>query len=146
MARFYIPIALDRAVRRRANEQYEYCRAPEHINTDPFSIEHIFLVARGGNSEENNLALSCLGCDLLKGARINAVDSVTGNRVNLFHPRLDRWSEHFSWSEDFEAVEALTAKSRVTIIALDLNRFKLCNLRRVLMRSELHPPNDERTE
>ena len=142
MARTYIPVAIDRAVRQRAREQCEYCRAPEHINTDPFSIEHIHPVALGGGNDEENLALSCLGCNLAKGARIDAVDPATALRVALFHPRLDRWSEHFEWSENLERIEALTAKGRVTILALDLNRQKLCNLRRVLIRSELHPPNE----
>ena len=146
MARSYISVAIDRAVRQRAREQCEYCRAPEHINTDPFSIEHIHPVSLGGSNDEDNLALSCLGCNLLKGVRIDAIDLATGNRVNLFHPRLDCWREHFGWSDDFEEVEALTAKGRVTILALDLNRFKLCNLRRVLIRSNLHPPTEETTE
>ena len=143
MARTYIPLAVDRAVRQRAQEQCEYCRAPEHINTDPFSIEHIHPVSLGGGNDEANLALSCLGCNLAKGARIDAVDPASGQSVAFFHPRLDRWSEHFEWSDGFERVEALTAKGRVTILALDLNRQKLCNLRRVLIRSELHPPSEE---
>ena len=99
MARSHIPVALDRAIRQRAGEQCEYCRAPEQFNTDPFSIEHIHPVSLGGSNDEDNLALSCLGCNLLKGVRIDAIDLVTGNRVNLFHPRLDRWNEHFGWSE-----------------------------------------------
>jgi hypothetical protein len=41
MARTYIPIAIDRAVRERARYFCEYCRAPDDFNTDPFSIEHI---------------------------------------------------------------------------------------------------------
>ena len=142
MARTTISVAVDRAVRQRAQEQCEYCRAPEQINTDPFSIEHIHPVSLGGGNDEENLALSCLGYNLAKGASIDAVDPATGYQVALFHPRLDRWSEHFEWSENLERIEALTAKGRVTITALDSNRQKLCNLWRVLIRSELHPPNE----
>ena len=83
-----------------------------------------------------------MGCNLAKGARIDAVDPVTGQRVAFFNPRDDKWNDHFQWSEDFLEVEARTATGRVTILALDLNRRKLQNLRRVLIRSELHPPTD----
>lgn len=143
MARSYIPVAVDREVRARARYQCEYCRSPEDINTDPFSIEHIHPVSLGGTNEEANLALSCLGCNLAKGARIDGLDSVTNLRVTLFNPRIQRWNEHFEWSDNYEQVEPRTATGRVTIIVLDLNRRKLCNLRHVLVNSELHPPDDE---
>ncbi len=143
MARNYIPVAVDRAVRQRAREQCEYCRAPDDFNTDPFSIEHIHPVSRGGSSEEDNLAFSCMGCNLVKGVRTDALDPVTGQLLALFHPRRDRWDEHFGWSEDFLEVEARTATGRVTILALDLNRRKLQNLRRALIAIEEHPPGDE---
>ena len=143
MARVYIPVAVERAVRERAREQCEYCRAPEDFNTDPFSIEHIQPLSRGGSNDEDNLALSCLGCNLAKGVRMDAPDPVTGQRIALFHPRRDRWSEHFQWSENFLEVEARTATGRVTILSLDLNRQKLQNLRRALFSIEVHPPRDE---
>jgi hypothetical protein len=84
-----------------------------------------------------------MGCNLVKGARIDALDPVTGQRLALFHPRRDRWIEHFGWSENFLEVEARTATGRVTILALDLNRRKLQNLRRALIAIEEHPPSDE---
>lgn len=143
MARSYIPVAVVRAVRQRARHQCEYCRSPEEINTDPFSIEHIHPVARGGTDDEDNLALSCLGCNLAKGTRVEGFDLVTNLQVALFPPRHQRWSEHFEWSENFERVEPLTATGRATILVLDLNHRKLCNLRRVLVNSELHPPSNK---
>lgn len=143
MARSYIAVAVERAVRQRARHQCEYCRALDDFNTDPFNIEHIAPVSRGGTDGEENLALSCFGCNLSKGVRVDAVDPITGGRVALFNPRRERWSEHFQWSEDFVSVEARTATGRVTIVALDLNRRKLQNLRRALIRYEVHPPADE---
>jgi len=143
MARAYIPVATERLVRERAHEQCEYCRAPAHIASAPFSIEHIQPLARGGDSLESNLALSCLNCNLAKGSRTHASDATTGATVAIFHPRRDRWSEHFGWSEDFLSVTALTPTGRATIDALGLNRRQLQNLRHVLIRSELHPPPDD---
>lgn len=142
MAREYIPVAVDRLVHERAREQCEYCRAPADITAAPFNIEHIQPLARGGNSDESNLALACAGCNLAKGARTSATDPVTGRAIPLFHPRQQRWSEHFGWSEDFLHVTAHTPIGRATIGALDLNRLELRNLRRVLIRSEEHPPDD----
>lgn len=141
MASQYIPVAVERLVRERANEQCEYCRAPAQIASAPFSIEHIQPLSRGGNSLESNLALSCLHCNLAKGSRTQAFDATTGTTVALFNPRRDGWNEHFSWSEDFLSITALTPTGRATIAALDLNRPPIQNLRRVLIRSELHPPD-----
>ncbi|BCM89812.1 hypothetical protein IAD21_01660 [Abditibacteriota bacterium] len=143
MARAYIPVAVDRAVRERARGLCEYCRSPEDFNTDPFSIEHIYPLARGGSNDESNLALSCLGCNLAKGVRIDALDPVSGQRLPLFHPRRDQWREHFQWSENFQEVEARTMVGRVTTLALDLNRRKLQNLRRALVSIEEHPPPED---
>lgn len=142
MARSYIPVAVDRRVRERAWYRCEYCLSPEDYNTDPFSIEHIHPVARGGSNDEDNLALSCFGCNLIKGVRVDAPDPVTGERFPLFHPRRDSWSGHFTWSDNFQEVEARTAIGRATIAALDLNRRKLQNLRRALLSIEVHPPRD----
>lgn len=143
MARPYILVAVNRAVRERARSRCEYCRAPDDFNTDPFSIEHIHPVSRDGNNDEDNLAFSCLGCNLAKDVRIDAPDPVTGQRLALFHPRRDPWSEHFGWSENFLEVEARTATGRVTILALDLNRRKIQNLRRALIAIEEHPTTEE---
>ncbi len=143
MARPYIAVAVDRAVRERARRQCEYCRSPEDFNTNPFSIEHIHPFSRGGSSDEDNLALSCLGWYLAKGARVDAFDPVTRQRLALFHPRRDHWSEHFGWSEDFQQVEAHTTTGPVSVLTLDLNRRKLQNLRRALVSIEEHPPTEE---
>lgn len=143
MAREYIPVAVERLVRERAYQRCEYCLSPATITSAPFSIEHIHPLARGGSNAEDNLALSCAWCNLSKGSFIDAIDSTTRLRVALFHPRRDLWQEHFRWSENSEEIAALTAVGRVTIATLKLNRSELQNLRRVLVRSELHPPDEE---
>lgn len=51
----------------------------------------------GGPTDENNLALACVGCSLRKGARQRAADAQTGANVPLFDPRRDTWSEHLRW-------------------------------------------------
>lgn len=58
----------------------------------------------------------------------------------LFHPRVDRWSHHFAWNENYTLILGLTPTGRATVEKLQLNRSGLINLRRVLVRAGAHPP------
>ena len=143
MRREYVPVATERQVRRRARERCEYCQSPASVSSAPFCIDHIHPVSLGGATEEANLAPTCSFCNLGKSDRTHAPDPETGDLAALFHPRRQRWSEHFRWSEDFLSIIAATPTGRATIAALSLNRVELQNLRRVLVRSDLHPPGDD---
>ncbi|HMV50878.1 MAG TPA: HNH endonuclease [Blastocatellia bacterium] len=124
----------------RARGCCEYCLSQVNFSPDPFSVEHINPRSRGGTEELENLAFSCLGCNFIKSTAVDAIDPVTNVRVPLFHPRLDRWNEHFAWNEDFTLVQGLTPTGRASIVRLDLNREGLINLREVLVASGKHPP------
>ena len=143
MAREYIPVALERLVKTRARHRCEYCQSPAAISSAPFSLDHIYPFSLGGASDEDNLALSCSFCNSAKGDRTDAIDPETSADIALFHPRRQNWSEHFRWSADFLDIIALTSTGRATLAALGLNRAELRNLRRVLVRAELHPPDDD---
>ncbi len=108
---------------------------------DTFSIEHIVPVARGGRHDLSNLALSCQGCNNRKFVSMDAEDPVNGERVSLFHPRREYWSDHFAWNEDCTLVIGLTPTGRATVERLDLNRSGVVNLRRLLLIVGLHPPD-----
>ncbi|NJL54269.1 hypothetical protein HC928_03155 [bacterium] len=74
------------------------------------------------------------------------ISQTTGSRASarrLYHPRRDRWYEHFAWHEDCSLMMGLTAVGRTTIAALRLNRPNLVNLRKVLYQAQIHPPLDE---
>jgi hypothetical protein len=43
-----------------------------------------------------NLALACFDCNRQKGPNISSVDPDTQEVVQLFNPRRDAWSDHFS--------------------------------------------------
>ncbi|MGH9945353.1 MAG: HNH endonuclease, partial [Pyrinomonadaceae bacterium] len=60
-----------------------------------FEVEHITPQSRGGETTENNLALSCRSCNLYKADSVTAFDDTTQTTVRWFHPRRDVWSEHF---------------------------------------------------
>lgn len=105
-----------------------------------FSIEHIIPAARGGSSTEENLALSCQGCNSHKFTKVEAREPTSGRLVPLYHPRRDRWRDHFAWNHDATLVLGLTRSGRATVEALQLNRPGLVALRRLLYAAGEHPP------
>ena len=140
MRRETIPAELKRQVAQRAHGVYEYCLCPLALSTSPFEIEHIVPISAGGTSEPYNLALSCSGCNPFKSERTRVTDTVIGREVRLYHPRQDRWGDHFVWSSDFMAIVGITDVGRAMIAALQLNRVGVQNQRKSLLRDGLHPP------
>ncbi|MGK7925810.1 MAG: HNH endonuclease [Spirulina sp.] len=63
-------------VAERANWCCEYCQSQLRYSPDPFSVEHIIPVIRGGTNDLDNLALSCQGCNNRKYTSITARDLV----------------------------------------------------------------------
>lgn len=88
----------------------------------------------------DNLALSCGGCNNHKYTKVEAVDPLSSEKVSLFHPRRNVWSEHFGWTEDGLRRVGLTAVGRATMEGLNVNREGVVNIRRFLMMAGLHPP------
>jgi 5-methylcytosine-specific restriction endonuclease McrA len=129
-----------RAIATRAKNCCEYCLSPANFTTDPFAVEHIAPVYHGGKTTLDNLALSCTGCNGHKSTKLEALDPVSNKVVPLYHPRKQRWQEHFSWNEDTTLIFGLTPTGRATIDALQLNRPEVVNLRRVLRLSREYPP------
>jgi hypothetical protein len=84
-------------------------------------IEHIIPLAKGGSNDEENLWLACPICNGHKSDKTNAVDPQTGDRVPLFNPRTQIWSEHFSWIDDGLRIVGRTPVGRATVIALRLS-------------------------
>ena len=118
-----------------------YCRSPMIIGI-PMVVEHCIPLVAGGLSTIDNLCLSCYRCNEFKGPRTEGPDPIDGMLVPLFHPRRQRWQEHFVWSEDGSRLVALTACGRATIEALRLNNEWLVQARRLWMLIGLHPPHD----
>lgn len=130
------------AVAQRARGLCEYCQSQARFSSDPFSIEHITPRSRGGTEALSNLALSCQGCNNRKYTSVDAFDPVSGERAPLYHPRQQRWRDHFAWNENYMLVLGLTPTGRATVEKLQLNRAGVVNLRRVLSTVGEHPPVD----
>lgn len=127
------------AVKQRAKDCCEYCWSQEEYSPDTFSVEHIVPLAKGGTNEADNLANACQRCNNHKYISIEAIDPLTGEIVSLYHPRQNRWSDHFAWNKDYTFMVGLTPTGRATVAKLELNRKGVVNLRRLLHAWGLHP-------
>src|SRR5262249_16294154 len=94
----------------------------------------------GGAGTEDNLAWSCQGCNNAKFTATAAPDPATGQLVPLFHPRRDRWDQHFNWGADFSEIIGITPTGRATVERLKLNRPNAVELRRAFRALGIHPP------
>jgi hypothetical protein len=109
-------------VAQRAGHRCEYCRAPEAIFNFPFEVEHIIPSSRDSPDDEANCALACRSCNLHKSDQIDGAVEPTKEIVRLFHPRRDRWDEHFRVEKETGMIQGLTSTGRVTVAILQMNR------------------------
>ena len=120
--------ATRRHVRERAGDQCEYCGL--HQDQSPLAllhVEHVIPKKHGGTDEPANLALACIDCNLHKGSNLTGYDPETGELAELFHPRKQKWSDHFHWQGVY--VVGKTAVGRTTVGVLDLNSDEQVQLR-----------------
>lgn len=108
------------AVRERAGHRCEYCRL--HQEDSPLAVlhvEHIIPRFHGGSDDLDNLALACIDCNLHKGPNLTGIDPETNRVTELFHPRQQRWEDHFAWRGIY--IISKTATGRVTVRVLGMN-------------------------
>lgn len=129
--------SLEALVWQRANSRCEYCQMPQALDPIRFEIDHIIAKKHGGLTSEDNLALSCFHCNSHKGPNIAGFDPLTGELVRLFHPRRDRWTEHFGWES--AELRGLTDIGRTTIRVLVINHPELVVLRLSLIDEGIFP-------
>ncbi len=97
----------------------EYCLISEAVSFAKHQIDHIIAEKHGGQTVEENLALSCTLCNKHKGSDLTSIDNETGAIVPLFNPRKDVWSEHFKIENG--TFIGLTPNARATIRLLQIN-------------------------
>ena len=134
-----IPKDLERRVRQRARGLCEYCRLPEAFDQWAFEIDHVLAEQHWGKTRFSNLALACTRCNRHKGPNIAGFDKRTNEIVRLYHPRRDRWEEHFRWRGP--QLIGLTPVGRVTIHVLAINHPDAVRLRRELIAERVFPPD-----
>jgi 5-methylcytosine-specific restriction endonuclease McrA len=125
-----IDAALRELVRLRAAGLCEYCRIAERFTLVEHEIDHVIALKHGGRTVPENLALCCAVCNRFKGSDIASIDPETGQLTPLFHPRLDRWDDHYQVRDG--EIRALTAKGRGTVRLLRMNRSARIRERQIL--------------
>lgn len=107
-------------VRNRADNRCEYCRLRQrHEEENPFHVEHIIAQQHGGTDDQGNLALACSWCNVIKGPNLASIDPDSGELTRLYHPRKDRWADHFR--RDGAFILGLTDVGRATAWLLRFN-------------------------
>lgn len=111
--------SLRQMIAERANHCCEYCRFPQSMALHKHEVDHIVPIQHGGETEESNLALSCMRCNRYKGPNVGSFDQKTGQLVPFYHPRQHNWTNHFTL--EGAIIQPLTAEARVTIKILNIN-------------------------
>ena len=102
-------------------------------------MDHIIAQKHSGATEADNLALSCTLCNKHKGTDLASIDPDTGDIVRLYHPRRDRWADHFQLSG--AQFVPLTPSGRATVRLLQLNRAERLAERELLLAAgAIHVP------
>lgn len=127
-------------VQQRALGLCEYCHFPSEWDAAAFAfqIDHIIAQKHGGRTVAENLALACYHCNNYKGPNIAGIDPLTEQMVRLFHPRQDRWADHFQW--DGPILLGLTPVGRATIEVLAINQPSYVVVRESLIEQGVFPP------
>jgi len=100
-------VAFGPAVFARAAFCCEYC----HIRGWEIEVEHIVprsprrrVAVSPSDKELNalaNLAAACAHCNRFKSDFVTGEAVIFGGEHRLFHPRVDHWDAHFTWSADY---------------------------------------------
>jgi len=78
------------------------------------------------------LALACPECNYHKGTNLTSIDPDTGEVTSLFHPRRQRWEDHFR--RHGARIVGRTPVGRTTVWLLEINTGDRLRLRELLLR------------
>lgn len=132
-----IPDETREAVKRRARNACEYCRLPQSASILPHQVDHIVARQHHGADDVENRCLCCLRCNLKKGPNLASIELGTDHLVPLFHPRRQKWRDHFSLNTDGK-LQGRTPEGRVTVQLLEMNDADRVALRVLLLRRGRH--------
>lgn len=77
--------------------------------------------------EPQFLCLACNRCNSYKGTNLSSIDPQTNQVVSLYHPREDRWEDHFQIRGG--EIFGLTPTGRATVRLLHFNAPQRVELR-----------------
>ncbi|MBM4094741.1 MAG: HNH endonuclease [Planctomycetes bacterium] len=121
---------LRRQVTQRAGDRREYCLTSQADAIASHQIDHVISEKHRCPTTLDNLALSCILCNLRKGTDLSAIDPATSRVTPLFNPRTQKWSAHFRFDDVW--IVGLTPAGRATVQLLELNAYQRVAERREL--------------
>ncbi len=133
----YVPEGIRRTVIERAAQRCEYCRWHQDNTFFTHEIDHIYAEKHGGQTVETNLCLACADCNRHKSSDLCSLDPVTGAVVSLFHPRQEKWEDHFKMQQSGE-IALVTATARATAHILNFNDAEFVAERARLLAVEIY--------
>jgi len=104
----------------RAKKRCEYCQLPDDDGWAIHEVDHVIARKHGGKTILSNLAYACIPCNRHKGTDISSIEPQTGQVIQLFNPRTQRWGTHFQLHPD-GTITSRTAVGRVTALLLHFN-------------------------
>jgi hypothetical protein len=113
-----------RSVWTRAERRCEYCHMPSSRYFGSFHVDHIIARQHGGETDMENLALSCMNCNRRKGPNIAGIDPISGKVVRLYHPRQDRWSDHFEWNGPVLVGKTKIGQATINVVGVNEERLQ----------------------
>jgi len=130
---------LRRQVIARAANRCEYCLIHQDDSIASHQIDHVIAEKHLGATTLDNLALSCMTCNLRKGSDLSSVDPESKKVSILFNPRTQNWFDHFEIDDIY--IQGLTTEGRTTVHCLQLNSSQRIAERRELRNCGRIPPS-----
>jgi len=124
--------ATNQFVHQRAGNRCEYCHLPQDFSDLRFHVEHIVPRQHRGADNPDNLALACPECNLHKGTNLTDIDPDTNQVTPIFHPRRDKWEDHFALIDG--RIAGRTPTGRTTAWLLTMNVGDNLRIRQRLVR------------
>ena len=132
-----VSVRLRRLIIQRAHGICEYCLIHQADACFSFHIDHIVSRKQRGPTTSANLALSCLRCNVAKGTDPGAFIGRPPRLVRLYHPRQDRWDQHFRLAA--ARIAPLSDEGEATVLLFELNASDRLLLRKALIKAGRYP-------
>lgn len=139
----YLPEELRRQLEETDDHRCAYCFTLQANSGQRMVPDHIIPMSKGGETAFANLCFSCRLCNEFKGSCTAWADPLTGEVVPLYHPRQQKWSDHFAWDGSGAIVIGVTAVGRATVVRLQMNHEVIIPARRKWVSAGWHPPRSQ---
>jgi hypothetical protein len=83
--------------------------------------------------------LSCFYCNSFKRDHTTGIDPETEQAEPLFHPRQQKWNDHFEWTDNHTVITGKTPTGRATVNRLQMNNAPRLTARPLWMATETWP-------